>query len=408
MSQFHHEEGSLSILESRCPGDSTDEYLRKIPDSVCVLRSLQPLDSFTPNRLGTQYSTSQASTDPEPLEYWGIYVERGWDPWITMAMGPFNIYLVALEARLAAMALQYFKMAHDSTSCSLLLMFSDYLVFLLPMHAALKTRHDVRIRPEDFWMAFAWVRAFVVEHMLKRKKLVVLLLCMLPWVFIKYRTLANFVASMVFLICINGAFCSVFAAVDFDLQGSHMMPSSNDLELLFWPLSQALLMVLVARCSPLILRTVDSLIQARTNISPIGMLSQTAKHTITTINTIFGEKWLILIGISLYICHTLAVDQNDCHTLAVYQNDVVVLRIHEMRTLCVLLQLFYHQFFDEVQSRPELDELRAEEIWKVAKASIQKRRQALPKIAKGIKGQGWAFLLCKMIMVYLIIAKTRA
>jgi hypothetical protein len=123
MSQFYHEEGRLSILESRCPGDSTDEYLRNIPDSLCVLRSLQPLDCFTPNRLGTQCSTSQASADPKPLEEWGIYVERGWDPWITIAVGPFNIYLVALETRLAAMALQYFEVVHDSTSCSLLLMF---------------------------------------------------------------------------------------------------------------------------------------------------------------------------------------------------------------------------------------------------------------------------------------------
>lgn len=51
----------------------------------------------------------------------------------------------------------------------------------------------------------------------------------------------------------------------------------------------------------LILRTVDSLIQARTNISPIGMFSQTAKHTITTIDSIFGKKWLILICTPLYI-----------------------------------------------------------------------------------------------------------
>ena len=120
-----------------------------------------------PNRLGTQCSTSQASTDLEPLEDWGIYVERGWDPWITIAVGPFNIYLVALETRLAAVALQYFEVVHDSTSCSLLLMFLYYLVFLLPMLAALNTRNDVRIRPEDFWMAFAWVRAFVIEIMLK-------------------------------------------------------------------------------------------------------------------------------------------------------------------------------------------------------------------------------------------------
>ncbi len=199
MSQFRHGEGRLSIVESRCPGDSSDEYLRNIPDSLCVLRSLEPVKISTPNGLGTQYSTSQASTDLKKLGDWGIYVERGWDPWITIGVGPFNIYFLALETMLAAVALHYLEMVHDSTSCSLLLMFCCYLVFLLPMLAASYTRDDPRIIQEDFWMAFAWVRGFVFEHTQKRRALAFLLQCMLSAVLIKYMTLPGFVAPMVFL-----------------------------------------------------------------------------------------------------------------------------------------------------------------------------------------------------------------
>jgi amino acid permease len=63
----------------------------------------------------------------------------------------------------------------------------------------------------------------------------------------------------------------------------------------------------------LILCTVDSLIQARTNISPIGMLSQTAKHTITTIDSIFGKNWLILIG-NHYILSCFGGGLEECRT----------------------------------------------------------------------------------------------
>jgi hypothetical protein len=312
MSQFHYEEGSLSIIESRCPGDSTDEYLRNIPDSLCVLRSLQPLDSFTPNGLGTQYSTSQASTNLEPLEDWGIYVERGWDPWITIAVGPFNIYLVALETRLAAMALQYFQVVHDYTLCSLLLMFLYYLVFLLPMLAASNTRDDFRIRPVDFCMAFVWVRAFLVEHMLKRRTLNVLLLCMLSCVCIKYRTLADFVAFLVFYTYTNNGVCTpqlvrvlcYLFAVNPEHLWAVLVESSDEVKLNFWPIISHWSIFLGPGCSFLILRTVesiDSLIQARTNISPIGMFSQTAKHIGAIINSIFGKPWAIMIGIPLYI-----------------------------------------------------------------------------------------------------------
>lgn len=158
-------------------------------------------------------------------------------------------------------------------------------------------------------MAFAWLRAFVVKHMLKRRALAVLLYCVLSCVLIKHMTLPGFVALMVFYIFINtGVFNPQFVRVLsfwYAAEAEHswpvLIPSSDDVKLLFRPTSRALCVLLVACCTPLILPIVDSLIQARTNISPIGIFSQTAKHTSTTIISIFGKKWLILIGIPLYI-----------------------------------------------------------------------------------------------------------
>ncbi|PMD19422.1 hypothetical protein NA56DRAFT_705595 [Hyaloscypha hepaticicola] len=157
-------------------------------------------------------------------------------------------------------------------------------------------------------MAFAWVRSFAVKHMLKRRTLAVLLLCMLSCVLIKYRTLAGSVAFMVFYICINnGVFtpqsvrvlCFRFA-VEFEHRWPVLMRSSDDLKLLSSPASRALF-ILLGPGSTLVLPIVEYLIKGKRNISPIGIFSQTAEHITTTIDKIFGKKWLILIGISLYI-----------------------------------------------------------------------------------------------------------
>ncbi len=80
-----------------------------------------------------------------------------------------------------------------------------------------------------------------------------------------------------------------------------LMLLSDGSKLLSRPASWALLTLFMPGCSLLFLPIVVSLIQARMNVSTISIFSQTAKHTITTTNTIFGKKWLILIGIPIYI-----------------------------------------------------------------------------------------------------------
>jgi hypothetical protein len=148
--QFYHKEESLSIIESIGSGDSSDPGLCTLPYSLYFLRSLHPLEFFSPETSGPPPAGAQAK-DSEPPEEWGLYIERSWAPWTRKF---FSVCLIAGMCRLFAFTLQHSGVINDAVFCSILLTFSVvYLIVIIPNFAT-------RCTHENFWFTLAWARIF--------------------------------------------------------------------------------------------------------------------------------------------------------------------------------------------------------------------------------------------------------
>ena len=105
--QFCHNNGNLSILESKGSEEYSDSDLAAALDSLYFWKTLPPLkriflgDISGPLRGGAV--ANQGLKSPEDWEG-GVYIERVWAPW---TINFFSICLVAGAYRLAALILQH-------------------------------------------------------------------------------------------------------------------------------------------------------------------------------------------------------------------------------------------------------------------------------------------------------------
>jgi hypothetical protein len=138
--QFCHNNGNLSILESRGPEDHSDSDLAAVPDSLYFWKTLRPLKRiFQENISGPLRGGAVANhglKSPEEWE-WGVYIERVWAPW---TINFFCICLVAGVYRLAAFILQHsghiddaveFSLLHTMTALSILIFTGDEFLSVL-------------------------------------------------------------------------------------------------------------------------------------------------------------------------------------------------------------------------------------------------------------------------------------
>jgi hypothetical protein len=138
--QFCHNNGNLSILESRGSEVHSDSDLAAVPDSLYFWKILPPLKMlFLEDISGPLHGGAVAnhcSTSPEEWE-WGVYIERVRAPW---AINFFFICLVAGVHRIAALILQHsghiddaveFSLLQTMTALSILIFSCDEFLFVL-------------------------------------------------------------------------------------------------------------------------------------------------------------------------------------------------------------------------------------------------------------------------------------